>query len=58
MSCDTCDWGRAEALGVVPVIECHRFPPARDKGWPQLQPEEWCGEYRPRVDTSYPSSAA
>lgn len=62
-SCATCDFGR---LGVaeefldgsrLEVINCHRFPPARDRGWPQLLPGEWCGEHEYR-DRFHPDITA
>lgn len=62
--CATCDFGRAETIRPdeheIPIIECHRFPPARNKGWPQLLPEEWCGEhaYRDRFHPDIPAAKA
>ena len=25
--------------------ECRYFPPSSEGGWPQVSPEDWCGEF-------------
>jgi len=29
--------------------ECHRIPPDVIEGWPDVDKDEWCGEYRPTM---------
>lgn len=34
------DWDQKEG-------ECHRNPPETDKGWPEVNHSDWCGEWQP-----------
>lgn len=46
-TCDTCEWFQHVAGG--PVGHCHRNPPQGNASWPEVHPDDWCGEHVTRM---------
>lgn len=49
-NCQTCKY----VVAVGSFLECHRFPPAYNKGvavWPRVNRYDWCGEWKMDEET-------
>jgi Fe-S-cluster containining protein len=49
--CDYCHH-REQINGVRPLLICRRYPPMFDPEtrkwvWPGVEPDDWCGEFKP-----------
>ena len=49
--CDECDFYKEVNKGHGKG-NCRRYPPKADVSpkWPHVQPGDWCGEYKAKVD--------
>jgi len=44
--CRTCVYALNTTTDDSDDHRCHRYPPDNHDGWPIVQPQEWCGEWR------------
>jgi hypothetical protein len=45
--CENCEFYGKSGMGHL-FMECRRNPPKVEMGWPAVEPDQWCGEFRGR----------
>ena len=45
-NCDTCHWFEGYREDELELGECHNNSPTTIGGFPQVYPDNWCGDHR------------